>query len=140
MGKATYDDVNLILKLYEMRREEKLRAARAWFQASFKPKTMEELYAIAGPGTDGNAMFRQSVSYWEMVASFITSGVLNEELFFQSNRELLFFWLRLKPVVNEMRAASKDPKQWKNLETVGEAFAKSMTPEAYEVFAARVAG
>jgi hypothetical protein len=139
MPKATYDDVNLILRLYDMRREEKLRAARTWFVTNFKPKNMEEMAKLAGPGTDGNANFRQAISYWEMVASFVTAGVLNEELLFQNTRELLVFWLRIKPVVNEVRAAQKDPNAWKNLETVAEAYAKFLGPEVYEAFAARMA-
>src|ERR1700677_2865901 len=124
MPKTTYDDVNLILRLYELRREEKLREARAWFVANFKVKTLAEVNALCPPGSEANAYFRQSISYWEMVASFITSGVLNEELFFQNTRELLLFWLRLKPIVNELRTAFTDPDAWKNLETVGEAYAK----------------
>ncbi len=139
MNKATYDDVNLILRLYDLRREEKLRAARAWYVTNFKPKTVQEMFAIAGPGTDGNAFFRQAVSYWDMVASFVTSGVLNEELFFQSHRELLLFWLRLKPVVEAARNVNEDPNAWKNMETVAEAFAKYMGPETFKAFAARVA-
>ena len=55
-----------------------------------------------------------------MVASFVTAGVLNEELLFQNTRELLLFWIRMKPVVNDIRAAYKDPNAWKNLETVAE--------------------
>jgi hypothetical protein len=139
MSKATYDDVNLILRLYDIRREEKLRTARNWFVTSFKPKTVEEMFAIAGPGTDGNASFRQAVSYWDMVAGFVTSGVLNEDLFFQSHRELLLFWLRLKPVVEAARKANKDPNAWKNLETVADAYAKYMGPETFAAFASRVA-
>jgi hypothetical protein len=138
MAKATYDDVNLILRLYDMRREEKLRAARTWFVTNFKPKNLEEMAKLAGPGTDGNANFRQAISYWEMVASFVTAGVLNEELLFQNTRELLVFWLRIKPIVNEVRAAQKDPNAWKNLETVAESFAKYLGPEVYEAFAARM--
>jgi hypothetical protein len=138
MPKATYDDVNLILRLYDMRREEKLRVARVWYVTNFKPKNMEEMGKLAGPGTDGNAMFRQAISYWEMVASFVTAGVLNEELLFQNTRELLLFWLRIKPVVREVREAFKDPNAWKNLETVAEAFEKYMGPEVYEAFAARM--
>ena len=139
MSKATYDDVNLILRLYDMRREEKLRAARTWFVTNFKPKNMEEMAKLAGPGSDGNANFRQAISYWEMVASFVTAGVLNEELLFQNPRELLLFWLRIKPVVKEVREVQRDPNAWKNLETVAEAFAKYMGPEAFEAFAARMA-
>jgi len=138
MPKATYDDVNLILRLYDMRREEKLRAARAWFVTNFKPKNIEDVNKLAAPGTEANASFRQAISYWDMVASFITAGVLNEELFFQSNRELLLFWIRMKPVVNEVRVAFKDPTAWKNLETVAESYARYMGPETYEAFASRV--
>lgn len=140
MNKATYDDVNLILRLYDMRREEKLRAARAWYVANFKPKTVEEMFALAGPGTDHNAAFRQSISYWDMVAGFVTAGVLNEELFFQSHRELLLFWIRIKPVIKEVREFYKDPNTWKNLETVGEAYARHMGPDVFAAFAARVGG
>jgi hypothetical protein len=140
MPKATYDDVNLILRLYDMRREEKLRAARAWFVTNFKPKSMADVNNLAAPGSEANAQFRQAISYWDMVASFITAGVLNEELFFQSHRELLLFWLRMKPIAAEARAANKDPNAWKNLETVAESYAKYLGPEVYEAFAARVTG
>jgi hypothetical protein len=137
MNQATYEDVNLILRLYEIRREEKLRAARLWYVTNFKPKTLADMNALCGPGTEANPLFRQALSYWDMVASFITAGVLNEELFFQSNRELLFFWIRLKPVIEEVRTVF-GPKAYKNLETVAESYAKYLGPETYEGFAARV--
>jgi hypothetical protein len=138
MSKATYDDVNLILRLYDMRREEKLRAARLWFVTNFKPKTFAEYRElIASP--EPNASFRQSISYWDMTASFITAGVLNEELFFQSNREILLFWLRLKPIIQEARDFNKDPNFLKNLETVADSFAKYIGPESLAAFASRVA-
>jgi hypothetical protein len=138
MSQATYEDVNLILRLYDMRREEKLRAARAWFVANFKAKTVAEMGALCAPGTEANAYFRQSTSYWDMVASFITAGVLNQELFFQSGRELLLFWFRLKPIVKEYREATKAPKAWANLETVAEAFANHMGADSLAAFQARV--
>jgi hypothetical protein len=140
MNKATHDDVNLILRLYEVRREEKLRAARAWFVANFKVKTVAEMNALAAPGTEANAYLRQATSYWDMVASFITADVLNKELFFQSGRELLLTWLRLKPIIEEFRALNKAPKMYANLETVANAFAEHMGKEPFESFAARVAG
>ena len=140
MAKATYDDANLLLRLYEIRREEKLRAARSWFVANFKAKNMAEMNKLCGPGTEGDALFRQAVSYWDMVASFVTSGVLNEELLFENTRELLLFWLRLKPIAAEARAAFKNPNTWKNLETVGEAFAQYLGQEPFTAFAARVGG
>ena len=69
---ATYDDVNLMLRLYDMRREEKMRAARNWFVANFKPKSMTEFNHLCPPGSEQNAMARQVSSYWDMVSSFIS--------------------------------------------------------------------
>jgi hypothetical protein len=143
MDQATYDDVRLILRLYEMRREEKLRAARAWFSANFKVKTMAEYNQLCPRGSENNAYARQVTTYWDMVASFINAGVLNQDLFFQSGRELLFVWVRLEPLIGEFRAAMKDPDYYKNLETVAGAYAthlKKKNPEAYQGFVERVRG
>lgn len=135
---ATYDDVNLILRLYEMRREEKMRQARQWMAAKFKASTLEEFLKICPPGSEENASYRMVTSYWEMVASFITSGVLNQELFFPSGLELLFCWERIRELVPQVRAAYKNPKQHKNLETVANAAIAWMGPEAYAAFSARI--
>lgn len=143
MSKATYDDVNLILKLYELRREDKMRAARGWFVANFKCKTMAEFGELCPPGSESNAYVRQVASYWDMAASFITAGVLNEELFFQNNRECLLAWLRVEPIIEGMRSAFKDPNYMKNLETVAKSFVEYLNkthPETYQAFKARVGG
>src|SRR3954462_5110965 len=113
VARATYDDVNLILRLYEMRREDRLREARKWFTGSFKVKTYDEFLALCPPGSEPNASYRMVVTYWEMVASFLTSGVLNHELFYQSGRELLFAWERIRdilPVVREKNGHSRELK------------------------------
>ena len=102
-ARATYDDAGLILHLYELRREERLRKARAWFSASFKPKTTGDLAAICPPGSDESAYYRMVLTYWEMVASFLTSGVLNRELFYQSGRELLLVWTRIEGILAAVR-------------------------------------
>jgi len=107
--KPTYDDANLILRLYEERREDKMRAARDWFAQSFKYHTMEEFNRGCPPGSSMNAYARMVLSYWEMVSSFVTGGVLNQELFFQSGMELLFVWVRVRDLVPLMREANKNP-------------------------------
>lgn len=121
-NQATYDDANLILRLYEIRREEKMRAARDWFVRNFRPKSLEEMNQMAAPGSAENSYMRQVSSYFEMVASFVTSGVLNKELYFQSGGELLLCYVRVKPVLAAMREAYKNPEAFKNLEAVGEDF------------------
>jgi len=142
-AKATYDDAGLILRLYESRREERLRKARAWFVASFKPKTLGDLAALCPPGSDENAYYRMVLTYWEMVASFVTSGVLNRELFYQSGRELLLVWVRIHGILPAIREQQKDPFTYANLEAVAQeymAFLDGRAPGSYLAFAARVGG
>jgi hypothetical protein len=140
---ATYDDANLILKLYDMRREPRLREARKWFISSFKAKSYDELMTLCPPGSEPNASYRMVTTYWELVGSFITAGILHEELFFQSGRELLFVWERVRDIAPQVRAQIKNEVEWKNLETVANAYIKwwnANSPGAYEAFQKRVRG
>lgn len=141
--KATYQDVDLILRLYEMRRESRMRDARRWFAAHFKARTMDELSVTCPPGSEPNASFRMLTSYWEMVGSFVTSGVLNQELFFQSNREFLFVWERIRDLAPAYRQAISSQIEWKNLEAVADAYVQwwaARAPGGYEAFVKRVRG
>jgi hypothetical protein len=143
VNQATYDDANLILRLYDTRREEKLREARDWFAKNFWAESLEEAMQLIPMGSRENAYFRMVVSYWDMAASFITAGVLNQDLFFQTNGELLGVWSRVQPLVPAIRGMFKNPEAWKNLETVGNAyieFMKSKGPEVYPTFQAMQRG
>lgn len=140
---ATYDDVNLILHLYEMRREERMRQARNWFAGSFKVKTLDDLSKLCPVGSEENASYRMVISYWEMVSSFITAGVLKQELFFQTGRELLYVWERVRDVLPRVREANGDAAFLRNLETVATAYIAWMqtnAPGSYEAFSKRVRG
>jgi hypothetical protein len=78
-----------------------------------------------------------------MVASFMTSGVLHQELFFESGGELLFVWERIRDVLPALRQANKNPRNLQNLQKVAEAYIewfKSNSPGAYEAFSQRVRG
>jgi hypothetical protein len=143
VARATYDDVNLVLRLYEMRREERLREARRWFAASFKVKNLDEFTKLCPPGSDPNASYRMVTTYWEMVASFLTSGVLNAELFYQSGRELLFTWERVRDILPTVRETYKHPRELKNLEDAATAYIgwwNAHAPGAYDAFSTRVRG
>lgn len=143
-SRATYDDANLVLKLYDMRREERLRAARAWFAGNFRAvATIEQFHALCAPGSDENASFRMVTTYWDMAASFVTNGVLDETIFYESGRELLFVWERSKDYIAAFRQANKDQTYLRHLEKVGNSFAaryRTTSPEGYEAFVRRVRG
>ncbi|WP_155121229.1 DUF4760 domain-containing protein [Bryobacter aggregatus] len=119
---ATHEDANLILRLYEIRREERMRTARDWYARSFRPKTMQEFGSIAPPGSSENTYMRQVTSYYEMVASFLTAGLLNKQLFFQSGAELLLCYLRLRPILPQLRESFVNPQAFANLEIMGEEY------------------
>lgn len=139
--KPTYDDVNLVLKLYEMRRDDRMREARRWFATTFKVKSMDEFQALCPPGSEANASFRMVVTYWDMVASFLTSGVLNRELFFQSGGELIFTWERLRDLVPQLRQAYGNLVQYRNLEQASRTFIEwwnREAPGAYDAFSKRI--
>jgi hypothetical protein len=141
--KPTYDDVNLILKLYDMRREPRMREARRWFTGSFKAKSLDDFNALCPAGSDQHASYRMVTTYWDMVASFVTSGVLNDALFFQTGRELLFCWERVRDVLPHIRELYKNPIELRNLEAVAKGYIKwwnKQAPGAYEAFSRRVRG
>lgn len=138
---ATYDDANLILRLYELRRDDRMREARKWYMEKMSARTLEEFRALCPPGSDSNAFFRQVSSYYEMVASFLNNGVLNEELYFQSGGELFLAFIRVEPFLTELRAAFKNPGMYKNLEAAArryEAYVNRNDPDAANAFRARM--
>ncbi len=141
MAQATYDDANLLLKLYELRREDKMRGARAWFVSNFKPKTVDEMLKLCPQGSAESAHMRQVITYWDMAASFVNMGVLNPEMFFVNNREFLLVWLRVRLYLAELREKYGDAQYFKHLETVGNLnieFLNRTSPGAFDAFAKRV--
>ena len=82
-----HHDAELLLKLYDLRREEKLRQAREWFVKEFHVKAFEEIGQRWPAGSPGNSFFRMVVSYWEMAASIVNHGLIKEKLLFQTNAE-----------------------------------------------------
>jgi hypothetical protein len=138
---ATYEDANLILRLFELRREEQMRRARAWFLNSFNATTVEEYQALCPPGSDQDAYFRMLVTYWDMAASFVTSGVLHQDLFLESGNELLFVWEKMKFLVPAWRGFMGNPKFLSSLETVAQAAVQRMNradPNAHTTWLANM--
>jgi hypothetical protein len=138
---ADHHDAELLLRLYDMRREEKLRVARAWFAREFQAESVEEFARKCPPGSEANAFFRMVVSYWEMAASIVNNGLIKQEFFFESTGEFFGVWEKVKPTIQATRENFKNPHLWKNLETLAANYEKWMTkraPQAIEAYRQRL--
>lgn len=116
MGNVNHQQADLMLKLYEMRREPRLRQARAWFVDNFHAASMAEVQALCPPGSDNNAFMRQVLSYWEMCANIVNRGLIDEEFFFETSGEQWIVFERFRPVLAELRAMFKNPDFLRQLE------------------------
>lgn len=109
-----YQSADLLMKLYDLRREEKLRAAREWF-ATFFPNSAEEIMqTVLNPETSAN--YRMVVSYWDMAASFVNHGAIDEEMFNDASAEGIMVFSRIEPFLEDLREITKRPKMLGNLE------------------------
>jgi hypothetical protein len=135
---ATASDAEVIMRLYELRREEKMRTARNWFFANFKGiKSADDFLKIAPFGSDENAYFRMVVSYWDMAAGFVNSGAVSADLFFRSGNEMLFVWIRASEVIPDLRRMRNNPLAYGDLEEASAVMARWMNaraPGSYEGF------
>jgi len=115
---ATPADAELVLKLYDLRRESKMREARDWL-AGAEFKTYEDFVRMVFQfGSKENAYFRQVTTYWETAASLVANGALNGKLFFDTQGEMWFVYTKLKPFLAQMRQQMKAPQMLKNMEAV----------------------
>ena len=96
-------DADLILKLYDLRREEVMRQARNWIGA-LQPKSFDDIKKVVAAEHPQNAFFRQVTSYWEMAASFVNRGVLHPDLYADCCGEAMFVFAKLEPWLKELRA------------------------------------
>jgi len=104
---ATPADAEIILKLYDLRRETLMRQARAWVIGEFWPATAEEYFAVAmNPADPHNAFVRQVVGYWEMAAALVLHGAVSAELFVDCNAEGFFLLAKFAHILEDIRQQS----------------------------------
>jgi hypothetical protein len=106
--KATAEDAKIIMKLYHLRRESELRKARAWF-GGFWPNNADDVVNVFKAVSQENAWLRQVSGYWEMAASLVLRGALNEDLFYDSGGELWFSLAKVYPFLKEIREKAQAP-------------------------------
>ena len=101
---ATPADAEIILKLYELRRDPEMRAGRAWILGEFSPQSAEDFFAVATNGAHPhNAHFRQVTTYWEMAAALVLHGTVSPDLFCDCNPEGFFLLAKFNPILPQIR-------------------------------------
>ena len=121
---------DLLMKLYDLRREEKMREARSWI-ISFFPESVEDIIKTM-IDSETSAKFRMVTTYWDMAAGFVNRGAIDEEMFFDSGNEAWVVFSKIQPFVEGVRQTIENPKFLMNIETL-----LMRQPNALETLAAR---
>jgi len=124
---ATHADAELILKLYDLRRESEMRKARNFIFNFWPESTQDIINLFMNFTSQENAWMRQVVGYWEMAASLALRGALHQDLFFDNNGEMFFVYAKFRPFVKELREHFKEPNLFANVEKLA-----NSTPESRE--------
>jgi len=137
MGQVTHEQANLLLRLYELRRESRMRQARAWFHGQFEANTPQELLSKYPMGSEENASLRMVISYWDMAAGMANRGLIDDEMFFENATEGWIVWEKMRTVVPAQREAMKNPAYLLHLENFAnrfEAWRERTAPGSIEAF------
>ncbi|HYY58892.1 MAG TPA: hypothetical protein VE842_16295 [Pyrinomonadaceae bacterium] len=122
---AKSEDADLILKLYDLRREDTMRKARNWFIGEFHPGSLQDI--IDAVMSDKSAYFRMVTSYWEMAASLVNNGAIDEQMFNDANGEQMVVFAKIEPFLSEVREKFGTPQTLQHLEQL-----VMRTPDARE--------
>jgi hypothetical protein len=112
---SKHHDADLILKLYELRREKTMREARNWF-FQFNPKGKEDFIEVLT--SDKSGLYRMVISYWDMACSFVNNGALDAQMFNDANGEHMFVYAKLEPFLPTLREEMGNPNFLAHLEKV----------------------
>ena len=113
MGKQA--DADLILKLYDLRREKVMREARNWFFTFNPTSAADYMEAIMG---EHSGYLRMVISYWDMAASLVNNGAVDEQMFNDANGEHVFIFAKIEPILEELRQQWNQPDMLKHFETL----------------------
>ena len=108
-----FESAQLILTLFEQRREETMRKARDYF-VTFDPASFEEFMAgMMGPQ---GGYIRMVLTYWDMAASLVENGAIDEKMFRDANGEYVLVFARVEPFIPQLREAFANPGFLQHLE------------------------
>ena len=110
------EDVMAILKLYELRRDEQMRAARQWFFTDFSPRSAMDIIALFRGGERASSAFRMVTSYWDTAASMVLNGGIDQKMFLDANTEHVFIYAKIAEFLPEVRELFGEPDYLIHLE------------------------
>ena len=141
MAKAKPEEAQLILQMYDLRREAVMRTARKYVVSELWPQNYEEFKTvITGYGTEPNAYFRQVMTYWNMAAALVLRGAVGEQLFHETQTEPYFLWAKFGEHIAQARKDQIDPEFLSHLDKLmAKPAAKKRVKALRERLAARVA-
>jgi len=102
-------DTMAILKLYELRRDEQMRAARQWYFSEFAPASAMDIIALYRGGERASANFRMVVSYWDTAASLVLNDGIDQKMFLDANTEHVFVYAKIADFLPEVRELFREP-------------------------------
>ncbi len=120
--KPTYEQAQLHLQVYDLRREARLRQARDWFFRNYHVQSFDDAMRLAAPGTEAGAFAGMVLSYWEQACALLNCGLLHEDLFFETSGEFFGVWELVKGILPQARERFADPQFLANLEKAAQRF------------------
>jgi hypothetical protein len=111
-------DTLAILKLYELRRDEQMRAARQWYFSEFAPASAMDIISLYRGGERASSNFRMVTSYWDTAASLVLNGGIDQKMFLDANTEHVFVYAKIADFLPEVRELFREPDYLVHLETL----------------------
>jgi hypothetical protein len=102
-------DTMAILKLYELRRNKQMRAARQWYFSEFAPESAMDIVALYRGGERASANFRMVVSYWDTACSLVLNDGIDRKMFLDANTEHVFIYAKIADFLPEVRELFREP-------------------------------
>lgn len=116
MTSTPFESAQLILKIFELRRDPLLRDARTWFLREFHPTTIDDVKAALA--SEHNPKIRMVVGYWDMASSLVTHGAIDRAMFIDANSEIFGTFAKIQPLLPEIRTSIAGPGFARNMEEV----------------------
>jgi len=126
--KNALKQAELIVRLYEIRRETGLRTARDYVGGEFKPKSVDEFVSLVKDGGKPSGHILQVYGYWDMVAAFVVHGALDEELIHDTCQEMYYQFEKVQPYLAGFRQKMNLPEFLKSMESVVGSAQERRTP------------